>query len=72
MFSERWRIRGLPTDRAGLAEIISQVAEPWAAAEDAVVVPAQENLPPFDPSLDRQAWLASVDPEDVDKMLGRG
>lgn len=51
----------LPTDRAGLAEIIAGIAASWAEAEDAVVVPAQEGLPPFDPSQDQAAWQASVD-----------
>jgi mono/diheme cytochrome c family protein len=51
----------LPADHAALAAVVAGVAEQWSAAEDAVVVPAQENLPPFDPSLDKAAWQASVD-----------
>lgn len=50
----------LPTDRAGLLEQIASVVDLWNAAEEAVVTPAQENLPPFDQSADKVAYLASL------------
>jgi mono/diheme cytochrome c family protein len=50
----------LPTDRASLVALIEEVAGQWTAAEDAVIEPAQDNLPPFLPSEDAEAWQASV------------
>lgn len=51
----------LPTDRAGLLEVIGMVTEQWTAANDAIVIPAEENFPPFLPTENREAWQASVE-----------
>jgi len=51
----------VPTDRAGLSELVSGVATMWTEADGAVIVPGQENLPPFNAADDREAYLASVE-----------
>ena len=33
----------------------------WTEADGAVIEPGQENLPPFDPAADKEAYLASVE-----------